>query len=64
MLEWAGGALMHTCNYLKQSFGEASCEVTWSLADDRIHDLKHMTMTFKPGLAVSSARCPCAGIDR
>lgn len=64
MLEWAGGALMHTCDYLKKWFGEESCGIEWSLSADVSHDLKHMTMTFEPKKAGNNVQCPCPGIDR
>lgn len=55
---------MHACAYLKKWFGDATCNVVWSLSGDRLHDLKHMNMTFVPRLAGDMKHCPCPAVDR
>ena len=64
MFEWAGGMLMHACDYLNMVFGESSCTIKYSLSRDTMNDLKYMRLEFDPAKAVAEYT-PCAcDIDR
>lgn len=64
MFEWAGGALIHACDYLTELFGEFSCKIDMRVARGGLADLKYMQLTFQPDLGRGTARCPCYDVDR
>lgn len=58
MFEWAGGLLLHACDYLNRSFGEGSCHV--KLANNRrFHTLEKCSLSFEPSKAEKPGPCSC-----
>lgn len=65
MLEWAGGALDHTCNYLNALFGRSSCQFEVSTSTVLgATTLKLATLTFRPQWTRADSSCSCSGVDR
>lgn len=56
--------MVHACSYLNEWFGNASCKISWQISVDEMHDLKRMTLDFRPHMGAKSARCKCIGVDR
>lgn len=60
MFEWAGESLVQACDYLKQLYGEESCEIVMEFAEA----LKVSSLTFQPSRVKGEARCVCDDVDR
>lgn len=60
MFDWAGESIIHTCNYLKQLFGEESCTIETKFYPY----LTFCSMSFQPTLAGGNGSCVCHGVDR
>lgn len=67
MHEWASGALYHACNFLKRSYGEHTCRMSWTseTEEDALKGkFTNRTLTFEPHRGGAGARCSCDDVDR
>lgn len=64
MFEWAGNLLIHTCDYLNETFGDGSCRIHLGMSDDNIKDLREVSLTFEPNSGSNRARCSCPDVYR
>lgn len=63
MFEWAGGLLIHACEYLKKNFGDGSCR-TGLRSNPRWHTLEECSLIFEPRRATRKGPCVCEGVER
>lgn len=62
ILEWTSAALIHTCEYLNENFGENSCIVDIEMRSHKgVRFLHRCTILFEPK---DDGRCACDNVDR
>lgn len=65
MFEWGVEALLRACDYLRELYGDSSCEVTFEMQEEgSLNDVLYCDFVFDPNRSSGNALCPCAEIDR